>query len=123
MTAINNFVADIKRLMRQAIRDKTVVTYSDAWNEFDRVVTFPDRLDTIDEASIRMCEYDEAICSALMSASKTDLPVDRVFDLMREYRMKEYARIAGDTEVTELTPSQKRELTDSERARVYKHFE
>jgi hypothetical protein len=123
MAAVNNFVSDMKRLLRQAIRDKTVVTYSDAWDEFDHVVTLADRLDTIDEASIHICEYEDAICSAVMSKSGNDLPVDRLFDLMREHRLEEYSRIAGDTDVTELTPAQKRELTDSERARVYKHFE
>jgi hypothetical protein len=112
---------DVMKLLKEAAKRKSVVTYGELWRIFDRVDSEGDQWDTLEEAVRRISDPNAAIYGALMSAKGTGLPGNGFYRTFRDERLLEYERMCCDKEIEELTDDEKRALTDFERGKVYEH--
>lgn len=122
---ISKRIDEIHDIMIDAARNRTFVFYDDLISIFpqnERGDRNGNVYDTLELACRKLCERAIAIYESLLAKrDNTNLPGSGFFDIFRNHRNKEYAQIAGDAHVAELTLAQKQQIVEIERLRVYNH--
>jgi len=111
----------VSDLLKAAARAQGQVTWSEVWEQFDRVDTMYDQWDTVAEAARQLCPFHKAMYGALMAGKGTGLPGAGFFREFRDARAFDYEELVGDVDPEDLTTRQKTKITLSERENVYKH--
>lgn len=115
------YVSRVQNLINQAAKSKGTVSFVDLFAVFPEKTPLDDVYDTLEAASANLARWGDAIYSVVMAKKSTGLPGDGFFDIYRIHRRDGYKAICNGSSSLNLTESQKKEMVDLEKARVYDH--
>lgn len=116
---IRRHVSAVETLLRTTAQRRQTCDFGSLFALFGDQAEPKDVYETLECASKQLAPWTDAIFSAVL-AKRNGQPGDGFLDVFRNHRLAEYAAIAGtQTPIPKLTPTQKLQMADRERLRVY----
>lgn len=116
---IRRHVSAVETLLRTTAQRRETCSFGSLFALFGDQAEPKDVYETLECASKQLASWTDAIFSTVL-AKRNGQPGDGFLDVFRNYRQAEYAAIAGaQTPIPKLTPTQKLQMADRERLRVY----